>query len=148
MVHCTDGGCPRATSTVTPGTGYDDPAGFCVAQHAEAGALLWSDPAVRNGGTLVVNGPPCLECARLVASAGIKRVVHTMNDDYPGWPAVARFLGHAGVDVVGCPAPAGDMIVVTDSTGTELSRIEGEDATRVIEAGVRLLVTEAMRWPR
>lgn len=144
MTHCVDGGCPRSSSTVTPGTGYDSTDGFCVAQHAEAGALLWSDPAVRNGGTLVVNGPPCLECARLIASAGIRRVVHVVDDTYPEWPTVAGFLTAAGVEVVGRPRPEGDVVVVTDTAGDELARFEGDDATMLVKAGVTLLLTEAL----
>jgi dCMP deaminase len=101
MTHCVDGGCPRGRSSVPHGSDYASADGFCVAQHAEAGALLWSDPVMRQGGTLVVNGPPCLECARLVASAGIARVVHTRDDAYAAWPTVAAYLADAGVEVVG-----------------------------------------------
>lgn len=100
MRHCVDGGCPRATSSVAHGSSYDTPEGFCIAQHAEAGALLWSDPALRQGGTIIVNGPPCMECSRLIASSGVKRVVHHSDPAYRDWPVNRAFLIAAGVDVV------------------------------------------------
>ena len=101
MTHCVDGGCPRGLSAVEHGSSYDAPEGFCVAQHAEAGALLYSDAARRMGGTLVVNGPPCFECARLIASSGVSGVVHFVDDAYE-WRAVREFLLRAGVSVVSC----------------------------------------------
>ncbi len=96
MAHCVDGGCPRALETDIPGSNYDT----CIAQHAEAGALLWSDPAMRSGGTLIVNGPPCMGCAKLVASSGIARVVHYNDPRYSQWGDVAQFLADAGIVVV------------------------------------------------
>lgn len=101
MTHCVDGGCPRGVSAVVHGSSYDSPEGFCVAQHAEAGALLYSDVGRRVGGTLVVNGPPCFECARLIASSGVGRVVHFVDDAYE-WRSVCEFLLRAGVEVVSC----------------------------------------------
>lgn len=100
MRHCTDGGCPRGLSGVTHGSSYSSAEGFCIAQHAEAGALLYSDPARRRGGTLIVNGPPCFECARLIASSGVSRVVHTWDDTYEDWPKIKEFLETAGIKVV------------------------------------------------
>lgn len=96
MEHCSDGGCPRASQDgVTPGIDHSN----CVAQHAEAGALLWADPARRRGSTIVVSGPPCLECARLIASSGLKRCVFRWADGYPGIGEVVEFLARAGVEV-------------------------------------------------
>lgn len=100
MTHCVDGGCPRGRSAVPHGSSYSSGDGFCVAQHAEAGALLHSDPVRRRGGTLIVNGPPCFECARLIASSGVARVVHLVDGEYGGWEDVFGFLFAAGVDVV------------------------------------------------
>lgn len=94
--HCTDGGCPRATANVAHGTPYTG-AGWCVAQHAEAGALLWSDRTARQGGTLIVNGPPCFDCAKLIASSGVTRVVYTPDPAYADWSQIHTFLASAGV---------------------------------------------------
>lgn len=99
MKHCVDGGCPRAMSKVAHGSSYTSAEGFCVAQHAEAGALLYSDPSRRRGGTLIVNGPPCLECARLIASSGVRRVVHLVDAAYADYPLVCEFLVAAGLEV-------------------------------------------------
>lgn len=100
MKHCVDGGCPRGLSNVGHGSSYEAPEGFCIAQHAEAGALLWSDAALRQGGTIIVNGPPCLECARLIASSGLKRVCYRPDASYVGFALVESFLSSAGVQLV------------------------------------------------
>lgn len=146
MAHCVDGGCPRGRSTVAPGSAYDDPQGFCVAQHAEAGALLWSDPMARRDGTLVVNGPPCLECARLVASSGVRRIVHLEDAAYEGWAGVAGFLAAAGVEVCGVPREDdGHVIDVVGGDGTVLARIDGALAEQVVALGAARVVSESLR---
>lgn len=141
MAHCVDGGCPRANSNVDHGSAYDAGDGFCVAQHAEAGALLWSDPAVRRDGTLVVNGPPCLECARLIASSGVRRVVHLLDPEYSQWPGIVEFLGQAGVEVCGVDLPVaptdGDTITITSTSGEEIAVIAGAEASTIIDAAVQ-----------
>ena len=100
-VHCVDGGCPHAQDGSVPGLSYDN----CVAQHAEAGALLWSDATMRQGGTLVVNGPPCFGCAKLIASSGVRRVVCYADPAYTQFEDVALFLMRAGVELVTHPRP-------------------------------------------
>jgi dCMP deaminase len=97
--HCIDGGCPRANSGVAKGTSYDDPMGFCIAQHAEGGALLYSDPARRRGGTLIVNSVPCFECTRLIVSSGIKRVV-CWSEEGVDFTTVADFFKKGRVEFV------------------------------------------------
>lgn len=76
--HCSDGGCPRAMSDVPHGSVYDN----CVAIHAEANALLYADISLRSGSTLVVNGPPCYGCAKLIAGSGIKNVAWYEDSEY------------------------------------------------------------------
>jgi deoxycytidylate deaminase len=58
---------------------------------------------MRIGGTLIVNGPPCMGCAKLIASSGIKRVVYKYDADYAyeQWPDVEKFLKLANVATVG-----------------------------------------------
>ena len=99
VAHCVDGACPRMTDGSAAGTKYDT----CIAQHAEAGALLWSDSSMRIGGTLIVNGPPCMGCAKLIASSGIKRVVYKYDAAYAyeQWPDVENFLKLANITTVG-----------------------------------------------
>lgn len=71
MTHCLDGGCPRASSDCPSRSEY----GNCLAVHAEANALLYSDYTARQGGTLYVNGVPCWDCAKLIVASRIGRVV-------------------------------------------------------------------------
>lgn len=145
MVHCVDGGCPRGRSTVGHGSSYDSVDGFCVAQHAEAGALLWSDPAVRRDGTVVVNGPPCLECARLIASSGIRRVVHLEDPAYTEWSRVNAFLEAAGVEVCGVTPELvpldDDRVTIQSTSGEELAVLDGDDARLLVEVSVRDFLT-------
>lgn len=93
--HCVDGACPRFAEQTPNGASYDN----CIAQHAEANALLWSDPSLRSGGTLIVNGPPCFGCAKMIASSGVKRVVCKKDDNYADWPKVRQFLQNCGIEV-------------------------------------------------
>ncbi len=99
MGHCVDGHCPRLLEESSSGSQYDN----CIAQHAEAGALLWSDTALRQGGTLVVNGPPCMGCAKLIASSSLVRLVCLEDPSYRNWHSVRDFLHAAGVMVISIP---------------------------------------------
>jgi len=94
--HCVDGHCPRYTEGSANGAVYDN----CIAQHAEANALLWSDPSQRIGGTLIVNGPPCYGCAKQIASSGIVRVVCYSDSAYEDWARVRLFMENAHIDVI------------------------------------------------
>lgn len=100
--HCNEGACPRLHEQSANGSNYDN----CIAQHAEANALLWSDPSMRTGATLIVNGPPCYGCAKQIASAGIKRVVYSPDDAYANFGAVQRLLEAAGIEMVEVPNEA------------------------------------------
>lgn len=76
-----DGACPRGQQSfrdVPPGGSYDTGPGSCVAVHAEANALLYGDWARYKGGVIYITDGPCDGCKRLIAGAGITRVV------YPG----------------------------------------------------------------
>jgi len=94
--HCTDGACPRLMDNSPNGSQYDN----CIAQHAEANAIIWSDPALRSGGTLIVNGPPCFGCAKQIASSGIVRVVFSPDENYQDWPKVKDFLESCKIELI------------------------------------------------
>ena len=94
--HCNEGACPRANSNVPPGSQYASGEGRCIAVHAEANALLFSDATARQGATLYVNGPPCPDCAKLIAASGVVRVVHYVDDTY----TIPNNLTSMGIDVV------------------------------------------------
>jgi dCMP deaminase len=68
--------CPRRLSTVAPGSSYDTGAGQCVAIHAEANALLYTDREDLVGATIYVTSPPCDGCRRLIRGAGVT-AIHT-----------------------------------------------------------------------
>lgn len=94
--HCDQGHCPRLAQNSPNGSSYDN----CIANHAEANALLWSDISARQGGTLIVNGPPCFNCCKLIASSGIKKVVHFADPAYSQWPACVDFLLSSNIEVL------------------------------------------------
>lgn len=95
--HCVDGACPRLNSDTAHGAPY----GNCIAVHAEANAIMWSDRTGREGGTVYVNGTPCWDCGKMIAGSGIKRVVYIEDPDYADWPKVQGLLSAAGVHTVG-----------------------------------------------
>lgn len=96
MAHCVDGACPRLHQNSANGSNYDT----CISQHAEAGALLWSDPSLRRGGTLIVNGPPCMGCAKLIASSGVVRAVYKYDSNYSQWGDINNFLVKANIECI------------------------------------------------
>jgi dCMP deaminase len=67
-----------------------------VAVHAEANAVSFAarQGISTEGGTLYVERSPCVECARLIIAAGIKRVVFA--EAYRD-PSGAMLLGEAGI---------------------------------------------------
>jgi dCMP deaminase len=96
IAHCADGACPRLAEDSPNGSTYDN----CIAQHAEANAIIWSDPALRANGTLIVNGPPCFGCAKQIASSGIVRVVFCEDKAYKNWDSVRVFLENCNIELV------------------------------------------------
>ena len=96
--HCVDGGCPRAQ--LPEGVGHGSPYGNCSAVHAEGNACLHSDRSLRDGATLYVNGPPCWDCAKLIANSGVARVCFLADDAYENFGHVRILLGKAGVELV------------------------------------------------
>ena len=90
-----------------PGTGCArDSKGSCtLAIHAEQNAILY---AVKNntsveGSTLYVTLAPCLACARIIFSMGIKKVVYMYSyAEYKGLPSDegVDFLSKFGVEIV------------------------------------------------
>jgi dCMP deaminase len=67
--------CPRRLSGLPPGSSYDTGPGQCVAIHAEANALLYTDRNDLIGSTLYLTVAPCDGCLRLIRAAGIVRVI-------------------------------------------------------------------------
>lgn len=105
--HCVDGGCPRFEEGSAPGSSYDN----CIALHAEENALLWSDRSAREGGAVVVNGPPCWACGRRIAGSGVAELVFIRDASYADWDRVLSLLASAGVQCFGYDL---DDLEVTD----------------------------------
>ncbi len=76
----------------------------CAANHAEANALLRANWTDIQGGTIYTSSGTCINCAKLVLGAGIKRVVHIVDPSqaYRGPEAVEAYLRGNGVEVVRC----------------------------------------------
>jgi dCMP deaminase len=66
MPHCTEHPCPGAG---------DGPREDCEAVHAESNAILQAQASRRTPHTLYCSTTPCFNCAKLLVSAGISRVV-------------------------------------------------------------------------
>lgn len=96
LPHCNEGHCPRLHEGSAPGSSYSN----CIAVHAEANALMFSDRTAREYGTLYVNGPPCWDCGKLIAASGVRRLVHLTDPSYENFDKVALHLRHASVVVI------------------------------------------------
>lgn len=77
LPNCYDGGCrrcyERAAGRVESGEGLSS----CLCMHAEANALLHCSAAgtTTGGTTLYTTLVPCVECAKLLVTAGVSRIV-------------------------------------------------------------------------
>jgi dCMP deaminase len=98
--HCIDGSCPRLHEDPPSGSHYSS----CIAIHAEANALMWSDRTAREGGTLYVNGTPCWDCGKLIAGSGIRRLIHLEDPSYRDWQRVKALIVASGVTVISVEA--------------------------------------------
>jgi dCMP deaminase len=89
--------CERAKfNQGTPG--YDN----CITIHAEANALLKSDRASRQGGTIYVTSFPCWDCGKMIANSGIKRVVTRLDEERDAHRlphTTIKMLGDSGLEV-------------------------------------------------
>lgn len=88
-----DTGCPR-----------DSKGGCSLAIHAEQNAILYAakSKVTLEGATLYVTLSPCLACARIIFTSGIKKVLYL--NSYAGFKGIAAeegvdFLLKFGVDV-------------------------------------------------
>lgn len=93
-LHCYDGGCPRCANTEGTGTNLD----VCVCVHAETNAIAYcaSNGISTSGCTLYVQCNPCLDCAKLAISSGIKEIVYL--DVYANtYVMISNFCHKSGV---------------------------------------------------
>jgi dCMP deaminase len=91
VLNCCDGGCPRCSSDVPSGEGYDS----CLCVHAEQNAIVLAarHGNATSGGTLYSTLRPCFGCAKESIQAGIVEIVFGEPYDYgPGLEEVYRRL--------------------------------------------------------
>jgi dCMP deaminase len=90
--HCNEGGCQRFLENSPSGSSYSN----CIAIHAEANAFLHSDYS-SSPSKLYVNGPPCYECAKLIANSTVSEVFYLEDPDYNDWIRVKSFLNKSNI---------------------------------------------------
>ena len=91
MRHCEETGCVRERQRIPSG----ERAEVCTAVHSEQNALIQAGTLSR-GGTMYTLFNPCNTCAKMIANAGIVRVVYTL--EYPERMGL-RILKDCGVKV-------------------------------------------------
>jgi dCMP deaminase len=82
MTHCIDVPCPGARD-------QSGDTSRCIAIHAEVNALSQARASRRNPFTLFCSTTPCFDCAKLLITEGVKRIV-----------ATSVYVNTAGVDLL------------------------------------------------
>ena len=93
--NCCEGGCPRcAADDVPSGAKLDE----CICAHAEENAIVQAayHGVALEGSTLYCTISPCLACARMIITAGIKAVI--FGKEYRFTEQAAGLLREAGVN--------------------------------------------------
>ncbi len=74
ILNCFEGGCPRCSGNTASGASLEE----CLCLHAEQNAICQAAYyGIRlQGSTIYVTLTPCLTCAKLIVSAGIREVVY------------------------------------------------------------------------
>ncbi|MBI2442044.1 MAG: cytidine/deoxycytidylate deaminase family protein [Lentisphaerae bacterium] len=91
--NCFAGGCPRCARATFPGENL----GECICSHAEENAIIQAacyGVALKNA-SLYCTDSPCLLCAKMIVSAGIKEVVY--EAPYQFNVQAARLFKTAGI---------------------------------------------------
>ena len=79
---CLEGHCPRGLLSyeeIQASSNYDSGPGRCISLHAEANALIYAGKQVRDC-AIYITDEPCPTCAKLIAGAGIEKVVVEYRD--------------------------------------------------------------------
>ncbi|HEU4821835.1 MAG TPA: dCMP deaminase family protein [Nitrososphaeraceae archaeon] len=74
FLNCNQGGCERCGNRIKGKIKTGEQLEKCLCIHAEASAILQNSKECQ-GSTLYVTGEPCIQCAKLILSVGIQRVV-------------------------------------------------------------------------
>lgn len=72
----------------------------CPSSHAEANGICRADRSRTAGAVAYISGACCMTCAKLLASAGVVRVVHKVSpsDNHRNPETVEQFLRDCGVE--------------------------------------------------
>lgn len=91
--NCYEGGCRRCASKVRSGKNLDQ----CICAHAEENAIIQAANygVALKGASLYCTESPCLLCAKMIISAGIKRVIY--ENEYHYSRQVVSLFKEAGV---------------------------------------------------
>ena len=73
-MNCNQGGCKRCRNRIEGKIKTGEQLEKCSCIHVEASAILQNSKECQ-GSTLYVTGEPCIQCAKLILSVGIERVV-------------------------------------------------------------------------
>lgn len=95
-----DAWCPRGRGDKLTGT---NDYSTCLTIHGEPNALMKCSVTERKGGTIyIVEGSPCLDCAKLVSNAGLARVVVTppLPQDVDRVHLALDFMRRSGLEVI------------------------------------------------
>lgn len=89
-----EGACPRgrfSLEEVPSGSSYDTGAGQCIALHAEQNALIRA--GLRSvGAEMAITDTPCFGCQKLIAGAGIVRVIYPFGGLIASYNPSSGFL--------------------------------------------------------
>ena len=91
--NCFEGGCPRCASGAPSG----EKLGECICAHAEENAIVQAAyyGVALNGATMYCTESPCLLCAKMIVSAGIREVL--FESPYRFNEQVAKLFKTAGI---------------------------------------------------
>lgn len=89
LEHCLDIGCIRDQENIESGTMHE----VCREVHAEQNAIIQAalHAVSTEGSTLYCTHQPCIICTKMIANAGIAKVIY--KEDYPDKVAMALFNG-------------------------------------------------------
>jgi dCMP deaminase len=93
ILNCYAGGCPRCASQAPSGKNLGD----CICSHAEENAIIQAAHygVQLKGSVLYSTESPCLLCAKMIISAGVKKVIY--ENEYHYSAQVKALFRQAGV---------------------------------------------------
>lgn len=126
MPHCTDTPCPGAVD-------QSGDTSRCIAIHAEMNALSQAQASRRTPHTLYCSTTPCFNCAKMLITEGVKRVVAA--SDYPDLRGV-ELLHQAGVTVSVMQTPTKPKIICLCGSTKFKDQINASNAKLSLEGNL------------